>query len=125
VKPFLPLLLLLSLPAGAQVSPYTHINFNWTYTPNLPACGSSLKSCFSGFIMKDIVTNQVVATIAGSARSWVYTPTGGVLYATYQFNLYATGYDANGVAVHSDPDMVSIPVVAPPAAPTGLMGKPQ
>jgi hypothetical protein len=128
MKLILPLVLLfLSLSAAAQVedaaarSPYKEIAFDWRYTPNLPICGKTLKSCFAGFTIHNLL-NDAIITLPASARSWNFFPPDGVRYGKHIFHLYALAYDVNGAEVHSTPAQVVIDVVPPPSAATTFTG---
>lgn len=116
------MLLLLSFSASAQVSRYTQIDFNWSYTPNLPACSTTLKSCFSGFAISDLLSGHVIGTFSTSLRSWTYIPAGGVQYGKHIFSLVAEGYDVNGAHVQSAPAQVIVDVTPPLSTPTALTG---
>lgn len=113
------------LAARAQVSSYTQIDFNWSYTPNLPVCSTTNVSCFAGFTVTDLLSGHVVGTISTAARSWTYMPAGGVQYGKHRFTLVATGYDVNGNKVESAPATVVVDVEPPPRAPTMLQAVPQ
>jgi hypothetical protein len=128
MKLILPLVLLfLSLSASAQVtdaaakSKYTEIAFDWSYTPNLPICGKTLKSCFVGFTIHNML-NDAITTLPASARSWNYFPKDGVQYGKHTFHLYALGYDVNGAEVHSTAAQIVINVVPPPSVATSFTG---
>lgn len=110
----------LLVTAMLAVSPYTHIYFDWRYTPNLPVCGAVLKSCFVGFRMVDQLSGSTLVKLSPTARSWNYVPAGGVQYGKHTFELRAVGYDANGVFTRSAPNSIIVDVVAPPVSPAGL-----
>jgi hypothetical protein len=122
-------LFLLLIPASAQiksdvVSKHKQIDFNWTYTPNLPVCTSVLVACYSGFTMKDTGDGHELAgpsVIRPTARSWAYFPSGGVRYGSHTFALVANAYDENGQPVASAPVTVTINVATPaPSGPASL-----
>lgn len=111
----------------AATSPYTQIDFNWSYTPNVPACGTTLTNCYSGFTLVDTTTSVTVAnpsTLGPTSLSYAYVPSGGVPYGTSAFSLVANGYDNSGNALTSTAATVSVTVsVTSLNGPTGLTGK--
>lgn len=108
--------------AATGVSTYTTFVFNWAYTPSLPSCVSTNKSCWDGFILTNTTLGTVVGTqsqIPAGVTSYNYQPSGGVPYGTTNFSLVAHGYDENGAALSSSPATVAITVNAP--APTATI----
>jgi hypothetical protein len=114
---------------AGTASPNTIYDFNWAYAPSLPACVSTNIACYDGFILTNTTLGTVVGTdsqIGPSARSYSYTPAGGIPYGTTAFSLVAHGYDQNGAALTSVPATASVVVaVTTLAAPTGLAVKTQ
>jgi hypothetical protein len=114
------------LAAGSQ---YSQIDFNWVYTPNVPACGASLTNCVAGFTLTDTTLGTVVATpttLGPTSLSYAYIPSGGIPFGTSAFTLVANGYDGSGNALTSTPATVSVVVsVTTLNGPTGLTGVPQ
>jgi hypothetical protein len=114
----------LATAAGSQ---YTQIDFNWDYTPNVPACGTSLTNCVSGFTLTDTTMGAVVAApsvLGPSSLSYAYMPSGGVPYGTLVFSLVANGFDGLGNPLSSSPATVSVVVnVTSLNGPTNLTGK--
>ncbi len=113
----------------ATCSQYTQIDFNWAYTGNAPACGTSLTNCLSGFTLTDTTLGAVVATpstLGPTSLSYNYVPTVGVPYGTSAFSLVANGYDGSGNPLTSPAATVSVVVnVTSLNAPTNLTGVPQ
>ena len=106
----------------------TGIALNWQYTPNAPACTSTLKNCQSGFTATrtDVTPNVVILTpsqLGPTATSGTWTPAGGLPFGTIVISLVANGYDLNGNALVSTPATVSVTngltTLNPP---TGLTG---
>jgi hypothetical protein len=87
----------------------------------LPICGKTLKSCFAGFTIHNLL-NNAITTLPASARSWNFFPPDGVQYGKHIFHLYVLAYDVNGAEVHSTPAQVVIDVVPPPSAATSFTG---
>lgn len=120
---------LVSSAASGTATPYTQIDFNWTYVANLPACAGSLTACYDGFVLTNTTTNQTIAdpsAIGPAAQSYNWVPAVGVPYGNLTFSLAAHGYDENGNVVLSTPDTVVVDVkVTSLNGPTGLTGKPQ
>jgi hypothetical protein len=110
----------------ATASQYTQIDFDWAYTANIPACGTTLTNCYSGFTLTDTTLGTAIATpstLGPTALSYAYLPAGGVPYGTSAFSLVANGYDGNGNALTSTAVTVSVVVsVTSLNAPTGLVG---
>jgi len=115
--------------ATSNASQYTQIDFNWLYTPNAPACGTSLTNCISGFTLTDTTLGSVIATpstLGPTALSFAYLPSGGVPFGTSAFSLVANGYDGSGNALTSTPATVSVVVnLTTLNGPTNLSGQPQ
>jgi hypothetical protein len=105
---------------------YSTFDFNWTYTPNMPVCGSVKKACYDGFIMTNTTLNQVVGStsqIGPAALSYEYSPAEGIPFGTSNFSLVAHGYDDAGAEFASTPATVSITVKATSTAKvTSLVG---
>jgi len=119
-----------AVPAAVgTTSLYTQIAFDWQYTPNIPACGSSLTNCYSGFTLTNTTLGTVIATpstLGPITLSYAYLPVGGVPYGTSAFSLVANGYDGSGNPLTSPPATASVVVnVTSLNAPTNLTGKPQ
>lgn len=119
----------LAVPAGA-VSQDTTYDFNWSFTPNLPACVSTDTACYDGFILTNTTSGAVVGTpaqIVPGVLSYSYSPAGGIPYGTTSFSMVAHGFDANGVSIVSTtPATVSVTVnVTSLNSVTGLQGKAQ
>jgi hypothetical protein len=112
-------------PAAAAAS---GIAFNWVYTPNAPACTTTLKNCQSGFTLTrtDVTPNVVIGSpsaITASMLSYTWTPTGGLPFGTMTFSLVANGYDLNGNALVSTATTTSVTNgLSTLNAPTGLTG---
>lgn len=120
----------LATPAATgTTTPYTQIDFNWTYAANLPACSSLLTACYDGFVLTNTTTNQTIAqpsAIGPTALSYSWIPAGGVPYGNITFSLTAHGYDENGGVLLSTPATVVVNVkVVSLNGPAGLTGKPQ
>jgi hypothetical protein len=107
-------------------TPATEIDFTWSYTPNLPACRTTLQSCYDGFTLTYTTTSAIIATqstLDPAARSYSWVPAGGVPYGSLHFTLATNGYDEYGDPVMSPPAEVVIQNdVTSLAAPTVLPG---
>jgi hypothetical protein len=92
-------------------TPASEIDFNWSFTPTLPACTTVLKSCYEGFTLTLVNTGTVVATpsaLGPAALSYQWVPPGGVPYGALTFTLVTNGYDASGDPTISVPTSVTI-----------------
>jgi hypothetical protein len=109
-------------------SPFTQIDFNWSYAPNAPACGLTAEDCFVGFTLTDTTDGVVLATpstLGPRTLSYAYSPRGGVPYGNFTFSLVANGYDGKGKPMVSAPATVSLSVpLASLSAPTALLVRP-
>jgi hypothetical protein len=110
----------------SKYSPYKQIDFNWSYTPNLPACTSTAKACFMGFTLKDTTSGTTLvtpSTLGPTTLSYSYFPAGGVQYGVHKFLLTANGYDETGAPTVSAGATVTVTVAVPSlVAPTKLVG---
>lgn len=111
---------------SSKYSAYKQIDFNWSYTPNLPACTTSAKACFMGFTLKDTTSGGTIATpskLGPNTLSYAYFPAGGVQYGVHSFLLTANGYDETGAPTVSTGAKVTVTVAVPTLdAPTKLVG---
>ena len=93
---------------------YASLTTAWSYAPNAPACPASgtLTNCIEGFnVTISEGTTVVLTATAGyatgqlgpTATSVVWTPTGGVPFASYSTTVTAVGYDLNGTQIQSTP----------------------
>jgi hypothetical protein len=99
------------LATPRQYTQYTQIDFNWAYTPNIPACGTTLTNCYSGFTLTDTTLGTAIATpstLGPTALTYVYLPPGGVPYGTSAFSLVANGYDGIGNPLTSTAATVNV-----------------
>jgi hypothetical protein len=109
----------------------TGIDFNWAYSPNVPACSGTNANCYSGFTLTrtDVTPNVVLATpttLGPTALSYTYAPGGNLPYANYAFSLVANGYNSSGGALTSAADTVTVIYgVTTLNGPTNLTGVPQ
>lgn len=114
----------LTSAATGKYSSYKQIDFNWSYTPNLPACSGSTRACYIGFTLKDTTSGSTLVTpntLGPHVLSYVYLPNGGVQYGVHSFSLVANGYDATGKPLVSPAATVTVTVNVPSlAGPAGL-----
>jgi hypothetical protein len=83
--------------------PATGITFTFDYTPNAPACGGTA-NCQSGFTIVDTTAGITVATpavLGPAARSFAYTPSGGLFFGSHTFSIVANGFNSAGTAITS------------------------
>jgi hypothetical protein len=113
-------------PAASGGS-FAQIDFNWGYSPNLPACAGRTEACHTGFTMTNTTTNTVVATpstLGPAALSFNYLPAGGVPFGTFVYSLVANGFNETGTPITSTPATVTVVIpVTSLNGPTGLTGK--
>ena len=97
----------------SKYSPYKQIDFNWSYSPNLPACSSLTIACYVGFTLKDTSSGGTIATpstLGPNTRSFAYFPNGGVQYGVHVFSLVANAYNAKGQPLVSTPATITVTV---------------
>jgi hypothetical protein len=111
--------------ASSKYSRYKQIDFNWSYTPNLPACSSSTTACLVGFTLKDTTSGSTIATpsaLGPTTLSYSYFPAGGVQYGVHSFLLIANGFNETGAPIVSAGAKVTVTVAIPSLnAPTKLV----
>jgi hypothetical protein len=112
---------------SAQTKTYTQVDFNWSYTPGVPVCGTTLVNCYDGFQLTFTNTGAVIAApaqLGTTALSWNWIPTGGLPFGTLNFSLAAHGYNGAGTAILST-TVATVSVtnnVTSLNGPTGLTG---
>jgi hypothetical protein len=114
-----------AFPQSSKYSSYKQIDFNWSYTANLPACSGSTTACFLGFTLKDTTSGHTLvtpSTLGPNTLSYAYFPSGGVQYGVHSFALVANGFNENGAPITSTAATVTVTVpVSSISAPSKLV----